>query len=465
MVNESRFTPAQDAHIATFLPTYAHVTRTASHAELKVWKMTHFQQILDSPLFKGQLPTTAQDPVRGTDETGWFTRLVRKFSNYVDRDNKRLEKKRGLLAFSPLSGFALFARDHNAAILANIQDSSSKAPRTYAACHQEMWTSLSEEIRNEYHARAAATPAIEVNQPQFADAASRALNELCRSGAVGPLEIKAFWAFRNINGELEHGVINAHGADNVEDMEEGGEFLDLWKNFSHGAIPRPGVVEDIRIPRNTDGIPVFPDVKLEKLSGEKVREILERYLSELWQHAWPGYMTPPWTEMGSNPEMFYDKLRYSPPAALADPKTIDLGQLHQLAQFFQDTSSDISADPFTFSGTTFEQGSGSISRDPSPPFSAGPQVEASVSNRSQSTEQDGYDLSEVKITRVVKKPKLGVNTGSNDSIACRRTPRERQPKPEATVGGERRKPHWYIGIFDADGKQVGVEDPEHRRRS
>ncbi|KAJ7100331.1 hypothetical protein C8R43DRAFT_964107 [Mycena crocata] len=491
MTNDSKFTPAQDAFIASYIPTFANLTKIGSPRLVRKWKAATVTTIQSSPLFEGLLPTADQNAVRGADQTTWSSRLDKKLSNGLGKD-KRHSEKPGFLVFSPLSGYTIFGKEAKAAILAKMQDCDAKE-LTYEACQQQMWQSLPEDVQDEYDIKAAETPAsVETNQADFVNAASSALGRLCRGGQVGHLEIKMFWAFRNIGGDLEHGVINSHGVDNIADMAEG-EFLDIWKTFSEKTIPCPqlelAVGDQISISRNSHGVPVFPEVEIRKLSPEKMGQILESYLTELWQHAWPGYTTPPWAEMGENPETYYDHSRYKLPVKLNDPTLMPIPELCQIAQFFLATSSALSGDPFKFSRTTFQltPNHSSNSRDSSPSSTQGLE---GIFQKASSLEEvsEGYEgeVSNEHEQEIAPKSKVRQKAGKKrkgeiqqvgqpagksrkiqdpctnpvDSIATRRSSRQPQPKRIlAKIGGagEVKKPGYYIGVFVGD-KQVGILD-------
>ncbi|KAJ7113727.1 hypothetical protein C8R43DRAFT_961510 [Mycena crocata] len=538
MANDSKFTPAQDVFTASYIPTYANLNKIGSPRLVKKWREDTVAAIQSSPLFQGHLPTKSQNAVRGADQSTWSARLGKKFTNGLDK-HKRNSDKPGFLLFSPLSGYYIFGEEAKAAILAKVQECEEL---TYEASQQQMWQSLPEDVQDEYDIKAAKTPVgVETNQIDFANAASSALKRLCRSGQVGHLEVKMFWAFRSIGGvevgfvpglelsiellalsetpidrdvrkdgigrceapnyaavrwtkpqanqspghtestaffrcevafslgskygefseDLER-IINSHGADNVADMADG-EFLGNWERFSNKTIPH---------------------VEMRRLSMEKMGQLLERYLTELWQHAWPGYTTPPWADMCQNPETYYDRSRYNLPVELSDPTLMPIPELCQVVGFFLATSSALSGDPFRFSGTSFDLNTPNHtnkSRDSSPSSTLEPQgifqkapsleevskgyerevskeFEQEIAPKSKGREKAEKKRKAEHVVQSTSKSRKIQDPCTNpvDSIATRRSSRQPPPKrilAEIGGAGEGKKPSYYIGVF-LGNKQV-----------
>ncbi|KAJ7845876.1 hypothetical protein B0H14DRAFT_3454793 [Mycena olivaceomarginata] len=76
MAPDSKFTPPQLAHIASYYAEWD-----------EVWKNKTADAILKSPLFFNQLPTVEEDSSRGTTLDKWKKRLVERFKNKKTQDN------------------------------------------------------------------------------------------------------------------------------------------------------------------------------------------------------------------------------------------------------------------------------------------------------------------------------------------------------------------------------------------
>jgi hypothetical protein len=89
-------------------------------------------------------------------------------------------------------------------------------------------------------------------------------------------------------------------------------------------------------------------------------QLLVSYLAKLWgtirhclnfaadeqkEHTGPGSS---WSETDQDYNMYYDRSRFSLPVELKDPAMMNMFEIFSLAQFFTDTSSLGSPDPFSF---------------------------------------------------------------------------------------------------------------------
>ncbi|KAJ7695546.1 hypothetical protein B0H14DRAFT_2588490 [Mycena olivaceomarginata] len=90
MAPDSKFTPPQLAHIASY---YAEWDEVYANKQDKTgdtparWKNKTADAILKSPLFFNQLPTVEEDSSRGTTLDKWKKRLVERFKNKKTQDN------------------------------------------------------------------------------------------------------------------------------------------------------------------------------------------------------------------------------------------------------------------------------------------------------------------------------------------------------------------------------------------
>ncbi|KAJ7445242.1 hypothetical protein B0H11DRAFT_2341531 [Mycena galericulata] len=329
----SPFTPEQDKHIESFFPALMYQLP----ADLKAWKKSTAETIVASPLFLGKLATKAQDPVKGGDSSEWKTRIEKKFQNFFNRHQN------GSFYFSPLSGIALFELEHRESIAASAIDLAARTNTSRDLCYQmrrrEQWDALDPEKQNDYQSRASSTPAnVATNQADFTRSVGKVLTELCRGGQVGDLELMLFWAFRENNGIVQHGIINAHAADNVPDMADttpdwDAKFGIPWKDFAEQYIPNANPPSVLEIQRNSQGLPVFPNVDWGKSTSSSLCDVIVEYLSHLWRISWKE--TPvAWTDIDADPEIYYDIDQFTLPVRLRAPESLGHANIFALAEYF-----------------------------------------------------------------------------------------------------------------------------------
>ncbi|KAJ7217233.1 hypothetical protein GGX14DRAFT_391044 [Mycena pura] len=248
---ESPFSLEQDAHIESFFP--ALLAEPAS--TVASWKETTAQEILLSPLFRGKLPSQAEDNKKGADEKEWKAasrmkthRREKKFGNRLNAEAKKGKSPSttAFLTFAPLSAKSLFEVESRPFLEAEAIEQVSETKRRMAVCYpicvEERWNGLDEAKRTAYQMRADNTPqSVLTNQVDFPRAAQAALTALCRGGQVGKLELMTFWAYRESDGILRHGIIDAHASDDVPNMADTPDWeeraYELWQQFADKVVP------------------------------------------------------------------------------------------------------------------------------------------------------------------------------------------------------------------------------------
>ncbi|KAF8135304.1 hypothetical protein K438DRAFT_1997410 [Mycena galopus ATCC 62051] len=338
----SPFSSDQDAYIESFFPQLMLQTT----ANLKTWKKDQSEAISESPLFLAKLPTKEQDSDKGADLAEWKTRIERKFQNFYNRHQS------GSLYFSPLSGVALFEKEHRKSIassaLALAAETKTGKDACYRTCWQQKWDALDHDSRSNFEARASNTPSsVATNQADFPRTAGHFLNELCQGGQVGNLEVMLFWAFHEDDGELRHGIINAHSSNDVPNMASttthwDANFAEPWKDFAAHYIPKIDSFTTTKVQRNVEGLPIFPDMDLTKSTASSICDVMVEYLSQLWQISWKD--TPlAWDRIVTEPAIYYDDKIFSLPVPLQAPQLLGPGKIFELAEYFATVKP-----PFTF---------------------------------------------------------------------------------------------------------------------
>ncbi|KAJ7143358.1 hypothetical protein C8R43DRAFT_1130781 [Mycena crocata] len=361
---KSKFTVDQDAYIESLYPALWVEYNVRDTASLTQWKHEKIDTIIASPLFVGKLPTEAENPDRGATHSVWKQRLLKKFNTDINKRRKQAaESHSTFLKFSSLTGYSLFGMEERTVIeAAAVEKAASTNTRMLdciQSCQKQMWHALEDDKQAEYDRRAQeTTPCVATNQVDFPRAASKALNDICRGGLVGRMELLLFWACRSEDGNLQYGVIDAHAADDVPNMADETEdweasFDSKWKGFVDNVIPRPGAalpaLESPVIPRNASGIPIFPDMTV-VMNKFSIVEILRCYLTRLWQHGRSAAsdVDPPWAKIEENCDLYYDTSRFLLPSPLKNPATTSWTEAFALATYFAGNATLNSYDPFVF---------------------------------------------------------------------------------------------------------------------
>ncbi|KAJ7490185.1 hypothetical protein B0H11DRAFT_2229106 [Mycena galericulata] len=326
----SPFSPEQDKHIESFFPALM----THPTADVKTWKKDTADAISKSPLFLGKLPSKAEDPTKGGDLAEWKIRIERKFQNYLDRHRS------GYFYFSPLSGISLFEKEEYESIFTAAEEravsTNTRRDACYQICREEKWEALDPDAQRIYESKASNTAiGVATNQADFTRSIGKGLTELCEGGQVGRLELMLFWAFRDDDGHLRHGVINAHSANEVRDMADAtpdwdSKFGDPWKDFAEQALPDPLT---IKMPRSPKGLPIFPTINLNAFTPSSISELMEEYLHRLWRFSWKD-IPPAWNEINAEPGMYYDVAQFTLPYRLQAPELLGPVQVVALAEYF-----------------------------------------------------------------------------------------------------------------------------------
>ncbi|KAJ7477892.1 hypothetical protein B0H11DRAFT_2234230 [Mycena galericulata] len=328
MGRRSPFSDAQNAHIATLYPALL----AASEDDLKTLKDNTVQSILDSPLFKGKLASKEQDPKNGGSPKEWKERLLKKLTNYVDRHSQKSADSRKSVDSTLTDSKASLAPATNGLDLKGfkgIWDAEDPKPDPYP---------------NKSHKP---IPDIAFYQGDFVRAMTQALTDVCRGGELGEPEFMLFYAFRESNGTLRAGTIDAHFSDDVADMA--GETPDWqtnfqapWRTFAERVIPYAADLGGIVIPRNSEGIAIFPRFDLKMVTATEISETLTKYLGHLWARSW-GTNIPAWASIATEPHVYYDTDKYHLPVNLQNPEALGSIEVHMLAGFFATVS-----EPFVF---------------------------------------------------------------------------------------------------------------------
>ncbi|KAK7006108.1 hypothetical protein R3P38DRAFT_3214161 [Favolaschia claudopus] len=411
---KSKFNAEQETHIVTLFPTLWGKYQSMSSVELTQWKNERIEEIMQLELFSG----LASEPPNGTDKKGWKNvsfhyskakrlsanlpqRILKKFNNHI----KDMKSAPAFLQLPPVTGFDLFGLQQRTTIRTAAANVATQASKRLLDCIDErqrsMWTALSSEQQAEYDRQALKVPSnVETNQAVFPQAATKALNDICRGGLVGNIELCLFWAHRETNGDLRYGVVNSHSSEGVPDMVAGiqGAFDMEWARHANSVIPASINNKEILVPRNLFGVPIFPFVCVKDYMAPGLSVIVNCYLVQLWAYCRSDEIYPPWPAIAADGDAFYDTSRFKLPGPLKAPDELSASELFALAEHFILTATVTAKDPFVFRPAQSQIQSGGLSQSLLNPNIIAPSP--------QSTPDDGFEGSDLT--------ELDVNDSTDD---------------------------------------------------
>ncbi|KAF8214521.1 hypothetical protein K438DRAFT_1749628 [Mycena galopus ATCC 62051] len=336
----SPFPKQQKDFIESFYPALLTVHHGKSDVTLEKWKEETLETIMESPLFKGKLPSKEEDPQK------WCY-----FEDVEAEDSEEVHELFG----SPFIGGALCSEDvafvhppHGHSFVCTPPLgydpclSSPESSRNWSQIECEMWDGLEETERTLYLTEAGEMPSgIESfrNQVDFDRAMTHALTDVSRNGKLGgAVELMLFYAFRDPRGNLKTGTTDNWQTD----------FETPWKTFADQVIPCKssldvGELSSHAIPRNSQGIPIFPIIDLKQVTPNELSGIIDQYLTKLWACSWDA-TAPKWDEIFRDPDVYYDTSKFSLPVPLQTPGLLGASEAYMLAEYFSQKRSE----PFVF---------------------------------------------------------------------------------------------------------------------
>ncbi|KAJ7692259.1 hypothetical protein B0H17DRAFT_1200594 [Mycena rosella] len=237
---------------------------------------------------------------------------------------------------------------------ASAADAGVEPLAKYQPCKSDMWAALTSKEREDYDKRAEeGANDIALNQEGFRAAMLEEMTAICTGGMIGDAEITVLFSFREATGKLICGQLHAHSAHNSEDIgqnikEQWDKTLDYWSEFAARVIPVPDSVNpkvaSVSIPRNGDGIPVFPRLDLKATTPVIVVGVLKAYIGELWDLCGRAEKSVAWDDLPC-----YDANIFFLPVALRDPDPMTMPEVYLLAEYFM---SLVAEKPFVFLADT-----------------------------------------------------------------------------------------------------------------
>ncbi|KAF8955772.1 hypothetical protein BDZ97DRAFT_1764478 [Flammula alnicola] len=376
-------TPEQIKHIDTYLPAFEkEVFRCDPNfdghsRELTKWKEEKAKEIMADPLFD-YLPSLPD----GESLPEWIKTVQRRFSNHYSNymvrkfkkaststssgsDSAAIEKRLDDLLrcavvtfLGDLSPREMFASENEELIKTKMKELSEAHPNLVGGGLRNkalailwdsddvdcsVWERKIEDLAND----------IQTNQAHFPHLIARALQNLCNRKRLGSTYMSFSYAVRDINDGIEGATIYV-GYDCLKDMvlapklPDHNERVAAWLEHADAVLPRKPTRNKLKFPPNKDGIPILPQVDLVAASLSQLIELLQGFLTAVWNYSWPadhGMPSIPWDLLTANPNDFYNSETFKIPVPLKSPElyTTDPADVYLLLKYFLSLSQ-----PFQF---------------------------------------------------------------------------------------------------------------------
>ncbi|THU96446.1 hypothetical protein K435DRAFT_858562 [Dendrothele bispora CBS 962.96] len=194
------------------------------------------------------------------------------------------------------------------------------------------------------------------NQFQFLLGASRLLSALCEYKHLGKVELMLMYTWGREDGTFDSGCVSGHSDPNTSDFSDEHEevykrFLEVWGQYGEKYCQTPDSSSKQRrleIPVDSTGRPRFPELDLEKVTGEELREVMAVYFKALWGFAGRKGQ-PAYDDVKGTQGVFFDSGVHKLPC-FGNPhdKEFTRSMVTQLAEWLCTHSSMSATQPFEF---------------------------------------------------------------------------------------------------------------------
>ncbi|KAF5359912.1 hypothetical protein D9758_013989 [Tetrapyrgos nigripes] len=330
------------------------------------WLKTAVREVLEHEAFKNKLDLTVKseaDWLKTASEADWSKSIKHWFTNRRDKQNKHATRtmtqcnssndsndnsSNSSNSNSDSNPNARSSQLHNKVacvktmhhfvslfqIIRNgkINDGKAKAVR-------ELWGALDNQEKASFEQQARATWDIKANQDEFMVGVVALMDALCQYGHLGKLELMLSYNFVQ-DGSLVSGSISAHSdPETIPDFEK----------EKYCPVPESSNTTTVEIPRDSESCPRFPDINLNVVSPQLVRELLSTYFGALW--TFNGYSrNPNYRELQQTPDVYIDTTVHEALPVLHDPldKSLKTPLVLATAEWFLDHSTVSASQPFEF---------------------------------------------------------------------------------------------------------------------
>ncbi|KZV60060.1 hypothetical protein PENSPDRAFT_671935 [Peniophora sp. CONT] len=310
-------------HVSTNDPNFK------GYKTISGWVSDKVQSILNSEGFKGD----AEADPEGMKRT-ITTRFRNHYNNKLKKDhiaalaastttastaslplvNDRFIK----LLLPPLTGRQLYEAENKEGI---IKQSSGGGVAEYQRLLKIAWDGLDEDEKDEWVQRAEVEEHdLEQNRILLRDNLASQLTRICCDARFGGMTMFMQVSYRQLDGKIKS--FSAEGGlpdaalflDDEQSKSAYSSFTRAWRQHSNAALPHSkesrSSSPDVPIPRNANGMPVFPEVDSGSTPHVALSAIITAYLEEVWTYSRADLgrddESLPWNDVAACPEEFYD---------------------------------------------------------------------------------------------------------------------------------------------------------------
>ncbi|KAF4609768.1 hypothetical protein D9613_012050 [Agrocybe pediades] len=154
------------------------------------------------------------------------------------------------------------------------------------------------------------------NQKHFPGRAMQSMEKMIVSGRLGSCLLSMAWAFRDPEtSSVKAGRVNI-GFDSVHndilDHIYAGDAED-WLNYANITLPKHTPKVATTIPRDENGLPLFPSFNQDETHPAAMKQIVRDYLILLWDYTMGDArdaIALPWNDITIHPENYYDEWKF-----------------------------------------------------------------------------------------------------------------------------------------------------------
>ncbi|THU87195.1 hypothetical protein K435DRAFT_867528 [Dendrothele bispora CBS 962.96] len=341
--------------------------------KLRDWRGRHDEQLL---LPKGDQAAYVKNRSKGKDHSSHRqgTRVINRERRTRDKENKGTMENKGtrenkgyygnkgeadndgwmdakvfLANFGPRN---LFAKENAAKIrkrrdelLAQKPELRSNNGASYQTALSELWADADQ---NAYVEKAKEQVSdLESDRTKLTEALYWFLNAL--SPRLGEVEMMLVYAYRNDGGGISVQSVeapcksraNLDARFDVEHEQSWESFLKGFLKWGDDHIPQrfikaPEPNQAVVIPKNLEGVPVFPDGKFSDLTVTAMRDLLTAYFKAVCWPADSQMGAIPWGKVAEHPEDYYDQDQLPKDKKLQPPGSMKNSEIVTWVEYFEE---------------------------------------------------------------------------------------------------------------------------------
>ncbi|KAL0566642.1 hypothetical protein V5O48_015363 [Marasmius crinis-equi] len=202
------------------------------------------------------------------------------------------------------------------------------------------------------------------NQSELSRLFYSALTAVCESGYFGPCEMVLLVGFRDRDNKPVAEHVDASFEPDMndiflrDDQKLTEQLNDAWCDYINTQIPMHvspsddnGDMREEETPRNAAGVPIFPEVDVDKITFDAFKRTYAKWLQMLWEYSWPKdsrMPALPTADLQSHPHLFYNTDQYKFPVPLTSADLVQRNTMFDLLGYLKSVSNGHVGAPFVF---------------------------------------------------------------------------------------------------------------------